>query len=449
MRDSSSTVRTTSSLLRLHHLVDRDHAIPLARGLVDRFEDGGGQHRLVLALHQRFQRADRGLVHRIGRQDLAVGLDRASQILQVLAPQLADAVAQRNHLGGRRRQLGLPLEHGEQVVPASQLLIQTIERLRGVVVLGIEVHDRAVGLDRAFRIAELAVVDLPEHEQHLLLLDRRGRQLRLLGVDVLEVVPASEADVEALQLIEGGLVAVVDGQHVLEDAHGALQILDHLFVELRGAEVERLLLGDVVDDLRLAQQQLDEVVIVRAPQIQLLERVRRLEIARPHVQRRQVGVRRLHVVAQVRLGQARDLVIERVLPLRIGDRRNQSPIAGDQIVQPAQRAGQAFDARLHLRVLRVLGQRARQRLVGVRRDRPGRSRSPRRSACRARSSPRDRRCGAPRPRTRRSAAASRRGSCRSARAAARRRPRAPALGRIRSSAAMVAACSGSICRIFE
>ena len=56
--------------VRRHHLVDRDHAIPLARALVDRLQHGGRQHRLVLARHQRFQRAHRRLVGRIGRQDL-------------------------------------------------------------------------------------------------------------------------------------------------------------------------------------------------------------------------------------------------------------------------------------------------------------------------------------------------------------------------------------------
>ena len=78
--------------------------------------------------------------------------------------------------------------------------------------------------------SQLAVVDLTEHEQHLLLLGRRRRQLRLLGVDVLEVVPARQADVQPLQLIERRRVAVVDGQHVLEDLDRALEILEHLFV---------------------------------------------------------------------------------------------------------------------------------------------------------------------------------------------------------------------------
>ena len=55
--DSSSTVRTGVLAVRRHHLVDRDHAIPLARALVDRLEHGGRQHRLVLAVHQRLERA--------------------------------------------------------------------------------------------------------------------------------------------------------------------------------------------------------------------------------------------------------------------------------------------------------------------------------------------------------------------------------------------------------
>src|ERR1022692_4527866 len=87
------------------------------------------------------------------------------------------------------------------------------------------------------------------HEQHLLLLGGRGRPLRLLGVDVLEIAPAPETNVEPLQLIERGPVAVVDGEHVLEHAHRFVEVLDHLFVELRRSIEERLLLAGPFHDL--------------------------------------------------------------------------------------------------------------------------------------------------------------------------------------------------------
>ena len=352
---------------RLHDLVDRDHAVPLAGALVDGLQHLRRQHGGIglAALHQRLQSADRRLVSRVHLQHLPVRLDGARQVLQVLAPQLADAEPQRHDLGRRRRQLGLPLEHGQQVVPAPQLLVQAIQRLDGVVVFRIQVDDRAVGLDGALRIAQLAVVDLAEHEQHLLLLDRRRRQLRLLGVDVLQLVPAREPDVDPFQLVQRRRVGVVDGQHVLEHADRAIQILQHLFVQLRGAVVEGLLLGHRLDDLGLTLQQLHELGVVAAAQIELLQRVGGGQVARPHVQRGAVSGRGAGVVAQVDLGQTRDLVMKRVLSLRIADARHQPAVAIDQVVEASQRARQPLDRPLNLAVQRVLGQRAPQRLVGV------------------------------------------------------------------------------------
>jgi len=82
--------------LRLHHLVDGDDPVPLAGALVDRLQHLRRQHRRLglAARHERFQRADGRLVPGVHGQHLAVGLHGARQILEVLAPQLADAEAE-------------------------------------------------------------------------------------------------------------------------------------------------------------------------------------------------------------------------------------------------------------------------------------------------------------------------------------------------------------------
>ena len=283
----------------------------------------------------------------------------------MLAPQLADAEPQRHDLGRRRRELGLPLEHRQQVVPALGLQIQAIERLRGVEVVRIEIDDRRVGLDGARLVVELAVVDLPEHEEHLLLLVRVRRELGLLGVDVLEIGPAAEADVEPLEVVERHRIGVVDDQHLAIDVDRLLDVLEHLFVELRRLVVEGLLLVGRADDVGLAQQQLHQVRVVAAAQIELLQRVGRVDVARRDVERRRVGHGRLLVVAEVDLAQARDLVIERVLELRVGDRRHQRAVERHQIGELLERAREPLDRALHLGVLRILAQRPSERLVGV------------------------------------------------------------------------------------
>ena len=86
------------------------------------------------------------------------------------------------------------------------------------------------------------VVDLAEDEEHLLLLLDVLGQLGLLGVDVLEVAPALEPDVEAL---EASMACGRSrrGQHLPEDLDGLLGVLEHLLVDLRGLEEERLLVA--------------------------------------------------------------------------------------------------------------------------------------------------------------------------------------------------------------
>jgi hypothetical protein len=204
MREKSSTLRAGSSCVGGEDLLHGDDALPLAGALVDRLEHLRREHGLGgrRPRHQALERAQRRLVRRIHLQHGTVALDRARQVLEVLAPQLGDAEPERDDLGRRRRELGLALEDGEQVVPALRLEVEPVERLGGVVVVRIEIHDRRVGLDGPLGIAELAVVDLAEHEEHLLLLGRDRRELGLLRVDVLEIAPAREADVEALELVE-------------------------------------------------------------------------------------------------------------------------------------------------------------------------------------------------------------------------------------------------------
>ena len=84
--------------VRRHDLVDGNHAVPLAQRLVDGLQHLGGQHRLRGPRHQRLERVQRRSVAGIHRQHAPIGLDRVRQVVQVLAPQLADAEPQADDL---------------------------------------------------------------------------------------------------------------------------------------------------------------------------------------------------------------------------------------------------------------------------------------------------------------------------------------------------------------
>src|SRR5690349_6195514 len=162
-------------------------------------------------------------------------------------------------LAAGRRQLDLTLENLEEIHPAAGLLEQAIERLDGLEVLRVELEDGLIGLDGPLGIAELAVVDLAEDEVHLLLfLDGRG-ELRLLAVNVLEAVPTLEPDIEPLERLDGHAVILVEGEHLPEDRNGVVRALEYVLVNLRRLEQKLFLLGHALDDVGLAQDDLDQV----------------------------------------------------------------------------------------------------------------------------------------------------------------------------------------------
>ncbi len=153
-------------VVRDHHLEDVDELGELAGGLVDRLEHAGRHHRLDLAVDQAVERVQRLGVLRIDLERLAVALDRAGDVAEPDLPQVADPVLERDGLAGGLGELDLALEVAEQVVPALGLAVQPVERLDRRQLVGVEVEDALVGLDRLGDVAELAVVDLREHVQH-------------------------------------------------------------------------------------------------------------------------------------------------------------------------------------------------------------------------------------------------------------------------------------------
>jgi hypothetical protein len=95
-------------------------------------------------------------VGRLHGQRLAVALDRPALIAEPELPELADPVLQADDLAGRvigLAQLDLALEVGEQVVPALGLAVEPVEGLDRRRLVGVEIEDRLVGLDRLADVA--------------------------------------------------------------------------------------------------------------------------------------------------------------------------------------------------------------------------------------------------------------------------------------------------------
>ncbi len=194
MRWRSSTFWNGSRRVPDLHLVDADELRPIARRLVDRLEHGGGAERILVAVLQAFEARQRRLVIGLplrGSRDRA--RLRAVDVVEVLLVELGDPVLEADRLVGVGGHLALAREDAEELRPVLRLLVEDVEARERLQVVGIELEDLRVRVDRPRDVAELALVDRADLVVDALLLVDVGDEVGLLRVDG-EQVRASARD---------------------------------------------------------------------------------------------------------------------------------------------------------------------------------------------------------------------------------------------------------------
>ena len=141
------------------HLEDADELVPLAGGVVDGLEDERRAERILGARLDALEGLERGLVVGHLLEQIAVELDGARGVVEVLLVELGDPVLVADALGRVGGELGLVLEHAEELGPVLRRLVEDVEPAERLQVVGIELEDALVGVDRARDVAELALVD--------------------------------------------------------------------------------------------------------------------------------------------------------------------------------------------------------------------------------------------------------------------------------------------------
>ena len=348
-----------------HHLVHVDELLGLRELAVVGREDLGREHRLVVAVDDTVQRRDRRRVVRRVREGVAVGLDRAHDVGELVLVERADPVPQGGLLVALGRDLDGPLEDPELVGPALRLTVEPIERLDGVVVGGLEVEDRAVGLDRLLDVLELLVVDLPELVQPVATVLRDLRELRLAPVDVLELLPRLGLREELGEGVERSGVGVVEDQDLLVQGDRAGEILHRSLTGLSRVEEERLPIGDLRHHLRLADDRLDERVEVGVLEVEADQRVDRLEVAGVDAEDPLVARSRLGGVLEddlVDLGDLHEQPDDQVVVDDVGDRL---VVERDEARVVAHLARDVLEALLRPLVARIDLEGAAERLEGL------------------------------------------------------------------------------------
>ena len=134
------------------HLEHADQLLVLARGVVHGLEHGGGRERRLLTVLDAFERAQGRRVIRLNVEDLAVQLDRAIDVAQVLLVQLGDAVLVAHRFGRVGRELGLVLQNAEQLLPVAGSLVEHVQTAQCGEVVRVELEHLLVGIDRAAHV---------------------------------------------------------------------------------------------------------------------------------------------------------------------------------------------------------------------------------------------------------------------------------------------------------
>ena len=213
------------------HLEHADELLALARRVVDRLEYGGRGEWLLLAVLDALERCQGRQMVRLDIENLAIQLDRAVDVVEVLLVELRDSILVADRLGRVRRELGLVLQNAEQLLPVARSLIQDVQAAERRQIVGIELEHLLIGVDRAPHVRELSLVDRADLVEDELLLVRVEDQIGLLGVDGEQLLPAREPEVELDQRVDAAQIFAVDLEDLLVDADGVFLALEHVLFD--------------------------------------------------------------------------------------------------------------------------------------------------------------------------------------------------------------------------
>ena len=299
-------------------------------------------------------------------QDVPVDVDRADRILELVVVEVGDPVAERDHLRGIGGEIRFALQDAEQVRPRLGRLVEGIEPGERRQVVGIDLQDALVAVDRLGVVLELLLVDRADLGVETLLLLRVVDDLRLLVVDGEERLPLLEAEVELDELVHGGDVLRIELESLVVDLDRVLGPLEQLLVEGRRAVEVLLLLVEGRQDLRLLQVDLRQLLVALVELEEPLERGRRLEVHLVELEDSTVVRDGGFVVAELVLANPRRLHVEAGREHRVVDLGDLLLVGLRERLGVTQHRGEPLQLLLGELVGRVLGEGAAVALEGRR-----------------------------------------------------------------------------------
>ena len=227
----------------------------------------------LLALVQLLELAQRLEVLGVVRQHLLPKLDRDRRLLHLLGGELRHLDAAGLALVGVGELVDLALVDRDQLLPVAALLVHLLDEAERLAVVGIQLEDRLVGLDRLGLVRELLEKQVRDRRCSAIFSSADLDDRRLLAQQRDQIRPALHRLVLRGQRVGGVEVVGLDGEDLVErvdDHHIQLQTiaidLDHL-LEQTGIFVLGRRPGRLLDGLL---QHLDEGV----PALRLLVQTR-------------------------------------------------------------------------------------------------------------------------------------------------------------------------------
>ncbi len=344
------------------HLENADELRPLAAGVVHRFEHRGGPERIegagLEALESRESRVVRGLAS----EDLAIQLDGARNVVEVLLVELGDAVLVRNRFVRIVAELGFVREHAEKLLPVLRGLVEDVEPAERREVVGVELENARVGVDRLVDLAELVLEHGADLVEDALLLVDVGDEIGFLRVDVEEILPPRQAEVELDESVHRANVFRVALEDLQVDADRRVVPLEKVFFDLRGLVERALSFFGVIQNFGLALQDHRQIGVALGATEQLFESLGGRDVGRIGRQDLlEVGDGAFDV-AQIVLVAPRAHRVERARHVRFRLRRRELFEDAREVGEAPGGASQTIETLLGELVRRILGQRARVRI---------------------------------------------------------------------------------------
>jgi hypothetical protein len=254
---------------------------------------------LLVQLAQGLERRNVGIVE---IDDVPVGIDGAVDVADFFRVDLGDRTVQLDLRRRAGRFADVTLVSVDQIQPLLEAAVAALQAQVGALFCVEDLERLLVALSRNVELEEMLLLVLRNFEQHLDALALGLDDLELTLEDGDEVGPILDGLIDALQTAQGEQIAAVELEHLAVHLARAIEVTQRCLVQAGHAQLGGGDLLSVAEPRHLGGEDLDELGVVLALVVDLLQRAERRQVVRVHLERAPVVSQTLiglvHVLVQ-------------------------------------------------------------------------------------------------------------------------------------------------------